>query len=194
MKKLITLSLVLCLSLVGFSQNERINQVAKQDLVSYLNFIPEGFEKQHGFNNRAEFAKATIGSQYEIMALAADGRLSPTKFFYVVVRVGGEYRALLTVGEVDGKLEIQSVGASPLAGELQAVEQKQNLSEKVKNVLVNDYNNKCSLVSYQEQGTRVEDAVYIPLASTKSFLEQSSTVQSSYKLPELVNAIATTSK
>lgn len=68
MKKLITLSLVLCLSLFGFSQNERINQTAKKDLVSYLDFIPVGFEKQHGFNNRAEFEKATIGSQYEIMA------------------------------------------------------------------------------------------------------------------------------
>lgn len=98
------------------------------------------------------------------------------------------------MGEVDGKLEIQSVGASALANELQAVEQKQNLSEKVKNVLVNDYNNKCSFASYQEQGAKVADAVYIPLASAKTFLEQSGTVQSSYKLPELVNAISTASK
>ncbi|MCB0395425.1 MAG: hypothetical protein KDD36_02150 [Flavobacteriales bacterium] len=189
MKKVAVFFLTLCTSLFGFSQNSRIMQVAQNNLKSYLEVIPAGLEQQHGFHNRAEFAKVTLGSLYQITALDKEGRITPTGFFYVVVSVDNEFRALLTVGEVNGKTEIQSVGASILAHDLQVAEEKEKVAADARRVLLNDYINGCSFVTYNEQNKPVEDGMFIPLSSARSFLGLSDDVQPSYSLPELAKSI-----
>lgn len=193
MKAIITLCLALSMSFAGFSQNERITKVANDGLVSFLNDIPQTFLKQHGFNSTAEFSKAKLGAQYQIMALGKDGSLTPTGFYYVTVTVDGEYRTLLTVGELDGKLDIQGVGYSPLSKELQEVEKAQRVSSNLTNVLVNDYTNKATYVTYVDNASneRLQKANFIPLASAKQFLGEAtnSRLKPTYKVAELVTLI-----
>lgn len=195
MKTIFTLSLAFCLSFFGYAQNERVAKVANNELVTFLNYIPKTLLKQHGFNSSAEFAKAKIGTQYQIMALEADGSLKPTGFYNVVVTIDGDYKALLTVGknEDDGKLGIQGVGSALMAREIKPIESKQRLTANTTPLLVNDYVNKASYLSYKNANKKATAATLIPLQSAKTFLEsQTNGVNPTYTLSELarINAKA----
>ena len=194
MKKRWMLLLMICASLHGFSQNTQVSEVARNGMTSYLDYIPQGLEKQHGFNNREEFSRATTGATYQIMAVDENGNISPTQFYYVAVMVDGTCRAMLTVGEVDGKMGIQSVGAPILAEGLDHLEKELHVAGDANRILLNDYVHKCSFAAYQQQGASAERASFFPLPSAKAYLSQVGSNQSSYTLPELVKAVSTPSK
>lgn len=189
MKKIITLSLLLCISAYSFAQNEEINAVAQKNLESFLNDIPKAYLKEHGFNSAAEFKSAKLGSQYEIFALGEDGNLTATGFYYINVTVNGENRTLLTVGELDGNLDIQGAGYSDLSKELAVKESNHKTTESLKNIMVIDYPNRAGYVTYESNSdsSTLKQSNYIPLASASEFLgEQNVRVKSTFKLSELV--------
>ena len=131
MKKTLFFTFFLCLGLLTTAQNTKNNikaelkATASQDLQYYLNLIPQGQEKEYGFNSRADFQKVSIGEPYQIFFVQrANDVLSfqDVKEWRVPLTVNGKYVALLTIVEKNGKTKVVDFGASKLAEKLQAFE------------------------------------------------------------------------
>lgn len=188
MKTIFTLLLLLCTSAYSLAQNATsITNFTSNRLQSFLNELPSTILEGHGFNSRSEFSKAKVGTAYQVMAIEKDGSLQPTGFYQVVLTVNGENRNIVTVGELNGKLDIQGIGFAPLSNELQSVETSARRSKQIQPIMVNDYYNQATYVTYSEN---LENANLIPLASAHEFLgENNLRVKSSYKIDEIVNVM-----
>jgi len=170
--------------------NQTIYEAVKNELSSFLEIIPNSMEKDHGFNNRSEFAKALPGSIYRMVGVDPDGHLFQTNFFSVVITVNGENRAVLTVSFKDGNYEIEAIGATLLAKELQAVEKANPLASNEERIIVNVYSKSASFVANQTINASVENANLIPLASAKEAItETGSSTLTTYKLSEALQAM-----
>ena len=198
MKSIFTLSFILYFSLLGISQEkissqevkQKVMEVSKRDLVSFLNNIPDGFEKQHGFNSRSEFSAATPSSIYTIMGVNAAGKTFKTNNFNVAVSVNGEYRAVITVSSENGNYAIETVGASLMAKELQVIENNQD-SENSEKIMLNFYEDKCGFVAFEKNISNIEAAAYTPLASAITVLGETKTpIKTTYELTELINILS----
>ena len=127
MKK-ITL-LLFCFPLVVFGQLSEIVKVADAQLNEYLQKIPVGQEEMFGFSNRDEFSQTKIGVPYEVLTLStdffSDERIEKNKNYLVStgnwrvpIKVGDEYKALLTVSKDNNVWSVVKIGAKGLASEL----------------------------------------------------------------------------
>jgi ABC-type Na+ efflux pump permease subunit len=172
-------------------RNQKIYEVVERDLSSFLENIPAGFEKQHGFNSRAEFAQAKAGSIYRIYGVDANGKVFTTDNYNLTVVVDNEYRAVLNISFADGKYQIQSVGGAQLAIELQAIEKEQHPAEQLEKVMLNFYDKKCGLVAYKDEATSTENADLTPLESAKLGINNTSAraIKPSYKLAEVIELL-----
>lgn len=124
-------------SLIEVDQN--INEAVMQQLNAFLNLIPVNAEKDFGFKDRSEFAKAVPASIYKMIGVDKDGKAFETGLYNVVIAVNNDYRAVLSVSFTNGKYEIETVGAAPLAKELYAVEQHNKLAVDQERLIVNVY-------------------------------------------------------
>ena len=93
-------------------RNQKIYEVTKKNLASFLENIPAGFESQHGFSSRSEFAKAVAGPVYTIVGVDENWNTFSTNLYNIPLLVNNEYRSMITVSEKDGVYEIQTVGAA----------------------------------------------------------------------------------
>jgi hypothetical protein len=172
--------------------NQGINESVKKELSSFLEIIPVSMEKEHGFNDRAEFAKAVPASIYRIVGVDKEGNTFETNLYNVVVAVDGEYRAVLTVSSDNGKYEIQTIGAALMARELQVLEKSNPLPSNNERIMLNVYSKSAGFVAFHDANASVENADLIPLESAKSGLTNSESrvaLQSTYKLTEAVHAL-----
>ena len=169
-------------------RNQKIYEVVKKDLSTFLEIIPAGFETQHGFNNRAEFAKAIPGGIYTIVGINENGKTIATDLFNIPVIVDNQYKAMITVSFTDGKYELETVGAAMLAAELQILEKQQPAAEE--RIMLNVYSKTAGFVAYKTIDKSIETADFIPLTSAKTALNNAArTISSTYKLAELVAAL-----
>lgn len=157
--------------------NQSINDAVKQQLSSFLNLIPEGMEKDHGFNSRAEFTKAQPASIYKIVGVGQDGKTFDTGLYNVVVSVNGEYRAVLSVSSANGVYEIQTVGGANVSQEIKAVEAANTSNLNKEKIMVNVYSKAASFISFKDANTGVENAILIPLESAQRGLNEANRAQ-----------------
>lgn len=172
--------------------NQTITESVKKELSSFLEVIPVSMEKDHGFNDRSEFAKALPASIYRIVGINKEGNAFETNLYNVVVSVNGAYRAVLTVSFTNGSYEIESIGAAELAKELQFIEKQNPLTPEKERIMLNVFTKSASFVSYNDVNLSIENATFIPLESAKTGLSTSSlprAIQSTYKLTEAVEAL-----
>jgi hypothetical protein len=172
--------------------NQTIYESVKKELVSFLEVIPVNMEKDHGFNNRAEFANALPASIYKIIGVDATGKAFETNLYNVVVAVNGEYRAVLTVSAENGQYEIQAIGAALMAKELQSFEIAHPIAANQEHIMVNVYKKSAGFVASKEANTTIENVDLTPLESAKSSLfnmEVNRAPKSTYKLSEAVEAL-----
>jgi hypothetical protein len=173
-------------------ENQTIYESVKKELNSFLEVIPADLEKEHGFNDRAEFAKAEPGTIYRIVGVDANGKPFETNQYNVVVTVNGEYRAILMVSHINGNYEIEAIGATLLAKELQLIEKENPITAKQERIVVNVYKEAAGFVTYQDVNSSLENADLIPLASAKAGIavsETNRTVKPTYKLAEAMDAL-----
>jgi hypothetical protein len=177
----------------GTGTSQTILETVKKELSSFLEVIPANMEKDHGFNNRSEFAKALPASIYKIIGVDATGKTFETNLYNVVVAVNGEYRAVLTVSAENGQYEIQAIGAALMAKELQALEISHPIATNEERVMVNVYSKSAGFVAYQGINTAVENVDLIPLESAKAGIsanmETGRTAKATYKLTEALEAL-----
>jgi hypothetical protein len=176
---------------VSVDVNQNISEAVKQQLNDFLNLIPVNAEKDFGFNSRSEFAQAVPASIYRMIGVGKDGKAFETNSYNVVVAVNNDYRAVLSVSFTDGKYEIETVGAAPLAKELYAVEQQHVLASNQERVIVNVYPKASTFVANNQVNATIENADLIPLASAKTALqnEVGRAIKATYKLSEAVEAL-----
>lgn len=173
-------------------RNQKIYELTKNDLVSFLNNIPAGMEKQHGFNNRSEFTKATAGPVYTILGMDANGMVTSASMFNLPVVIDGEYRSMITVSFANGVYQIETVGAALLAAELQLLEQEQKPTSDQERIMLNVYKRSSGFVGYQSMNKNIDEVNLIPLASAKTALGNSPRViKPGYKLSEIIQALIT---
>ncbi len=196
-KILLLPALLIAFCCISFKAKEKINlnehaqqkvvEFAKKELNAFLENIPAGLEKEHGFNKRAEFAKAVPGSIYTIVGLNNQGQVFATNVYNVVVTVNGEYRSMLTVSLSNGIYKIETVGAALLAKELQVIENRQTSANSSEKIMLNVYEKKCGFVAYKPAGTTIENAVFTPLESAKIALNTTTgkTKGTTYKVNEI---------
>ncbi|HET6226495.1 MAG TPA: hypothetical protein VFF27_09470 [Bacteroidia bacterium] len=172
--------------------NQAIYDAVKNELSSFLEIVPVNMEKEHGFNNRAEFAKAVPASIYRMVGVDPYGKLIPTDRYNVVVAVNGEYRAVITVASENGKYEIMSIGGAQLAKELQATEAANPIAAGQERVMINVYKYSATFISNVAANTAIENADLIPLESAKiglSNAEAGRNAKPVYKLSEAFDAL-----
>lgn len=206
-KRLLILAPALLLGLSSFSvtvkdgkkeqqtvvqENQTIYESVKKELNSFLEVIPVDLEKEHGFNDRTEFAKALPASIYHIIGVDADGKPFETNLYNVMVAVNGEYRAVLTVSHSNGKYEIEAIGATLLAKEVQLIEKEHPVTSTQERIVLNVYKKAAGFVTYQDMNLPIENADLIPLASAKAGIaisESNRIAKPTYKLSEALEAL-----
>lgn len=121
-KKTNYLLLVFFISVRLIAQDNNINLLVKQkvsqEVLSFLNLIPEGKEINYGFNSRSDFSKTTIKEPYQTYYVSDKNNKSgfiPGNEWHVPLSVDGNYVALLTVQINNGKAEAVDFGANILA-------------------------------------------------------------------------------
>jgi hypothetical protein len=173
--------------------NQSITDVLKQQLSSFLEVIPVGMEKEHGFNDRAEFSLAAPVSIYKVVGVDKEGKVFETGFYNVVVSVGNEYRAIITVSSADGKYEIESVGGAELSKQIKSVELENTANSTnagKEKLIVNVYSKTAGFISYLDSNSSVENATLIPLGSAKIAMgEVNRASQASYTFAEAMKAV-----
>lgn len=173
--------------------NQSINDVLKQQLSAFLEVIPVGMEQEHGFNNRDEFSLAAPASIYKVVGVDKAGKIFETGFYNVVVSVGNEYRAIITVSFADGKYEIESVGGAELSTQIKNVELENTVSATnagKEKLIVNVYSKTAGFISYLDAKLSLENATLIPLGSAKIAIgETSRAPQASYTFSEAMLAL-----
>jgi len=107
-----------------------VRATGRGQLQGLLRRVPPGLLAGHGFSDRAELSRATVGPLYQMHALDP-GRLAtasrsrapfvPMDVWRVAVLVGGEHRSLATVARVSGRLQAMEIGGAGLARELGAL-------------------------------------------------------------------------
>jgi len=128
MKKTFLLSLFLSFGLLVFAQNEiyNIKKAAENQVQSFLNLIPQGQERDYGFNSRQDFQKVTIGEPYQVYYVEKNTentlKFTTVNEWRVPLLVNGVSVALVTVNVVNNQSNIVDFGASVLAKKLQAFE------------------------------------------------------------------------
>ncbi len=170
--------------------NEKVFEFVKNEITAFLEYIPIGFEKEHGFTSRDEFSKAIPGSVYLIKGIGIDGNIFATNLYNIPIVVDGEYRAMLTISYSDNTYQFEAIGANLLAKEIQILEKEMVPDASFEKIILNIYSKQCGFVTYKEGNTRIEDATFIPLASAKTALEETNRATgTTYKLNEIVTAL-----
>lgn len=104
-----------------------VKEAALANASAFLQLIPEGQEKEYGFENRSDFSKVKVEVPFETYYMQYKenklGFVSGNEW-RVPLSVDGKYVALLTVVFNQGKAEVVDFGASVLAQKLQESEQK----------------------------------------------------------------------
>jgi hypothetical protein len=173
-------------------QNQTIYESVRKELSSFLEVIPVSLEKEHGFNDRSEFEKALPGSIYRIVGVDAEGKTFETNLYNVMVTVNGEYRAVLTVSHTDDHYEIEAIGATLLAKELQLIEKENPITANQERIVLNVYKKSAGFVTYQQINSPIENADLIPLVSAKAGIavsEINRAAKATYKLSEAIEAL-----
>jgi hypothetical protein len=172
-------------------ENQTIYESVKKELNSFLEVIPSNLEKEHGFNDRSEFAKALPGSIYRMIGVDAAGNPFETNLYNVMVTVNGEYRAVLTVSHTKDQYEIEAIGATLLAKELQLIEKANPISANQERIVLNVYKRSAGFVTYQDINSPIENADLIPLTSAKAGIavSENRTTKPTYKLSEALEAL-----
>jgi len=196
---LILLIIVFLHSSVSYGQmniKKDVLAAAEKGYVAYLEKIPLDKELLYGFNNRDEFTKVKLGKPYQLMTLSEDFFTDPTlkQKDYVVpsgewripMIIDKEYRALLTVSNVDGNWKVVGLGATSLAKEMEVFEKKHPSKNQYGRILrvyqsVSDY----MLISSED----AEDMDVIPLHSAKNSLAEDGMTFSSMKLKQALPLI-----
>lgn len=131
---LLYLSLLVGMGLSAQSQDQArltsvnlVKEASVENALSFLQLIPEGQEKEYGFESRADFSKIKIEDPFETYYMHYKenklGFVSGNEW-RVPLSVDGKFVALLTVVFNNGKAEVVDFGASVLAQKLQECEQR----------------------------------------------------------------------
>lgn len=201
MKTKFTLLIIIFLySSFSFGQmniSKDVLAAAEEGYAAYLEKIPTDRESLYGFNNREEFAKVKFGKPYQVMILNEDffndtelkdkDYLIPSGDWRVPVMIDKEYRALLTVSDVDGNWEVVGFGATSLAKELDAFEKDHPSKQQHGKILrvyqsVSDY----MLLPSDDEPLLLD---VIPLNSAKNSLAENGKSFSSMKLKKALPLI-----
>jgi hypothetical protein len=170
---------------------------AEDGYASYLEKIPADRESLYGFNNREEFAKVKFGKPYLIMILNEDffndpelkdkDYLIPSGEWRVPLMIDKEFRALLTVAEVDGTWKVVGFGATSLAKELEGFE-KDHPSKQQYGKILRVYQSVSDFILLPSEDDPLSQDV-IPLNSAKNSLAENGKSFSSMKLKKALPLI-----
>ena len=115
-------------NLIADRETTEIVQAANEGWQKYRLLIPLADLREYGFRNQAELAIVALGDPVEIYAftnlLLTDGSAQEaelvefTRHWRVPLKVRGEFRAFVTVADLDGRLTAVEFGAAGLAGEM----------------------------------------------------------------------------
>jgi hypothetical protein len=102
-----------------------VKEAAVKNASTFLQLIPEGQEKEYGFENRTDFLNIKIEEPFQMYYMSYKenklGFLNGNEW-RVPLSVNGKYVALLTVVFNNEKAEVVDFGASVLAEKLQELE------------------------------------------------------------------------
>lgn len=116
---------------------DEVKNAAELGLSRMLSSIPKGYEIKYGFDNREEFAKATIGLPYQMCTIhpsvikgnsaVTDDMITSLEEWRFPVICKGQIKVLLTVAKVKGNWLAVEIGAATLASEIKAFEERSPL-------------------------------------------------------------------
>ncbi|MCX6273922.1 MAG: hypothetical protein NTV09_01775 [Bacteroidetes bacterium] len=127
--KLYCLIIALVFSTNVFAQNltpkNLVKEEASLNVLSFLNLIPEGREREYGFTDRSDFSKIKIEEPYETFYVKNNDK----QFLFVAgnewrvpISIEGQYVSLLTVRFNNSKAEVVDLGGNILSGKIQEYE------------------------------------------------------------------------
>ncbi|MCX6283605.1 MAG: hypothetical protein NTW31_05150 [Bacteroidetes bacterium] len=99
------------------AETASILKAAKEQINSFIGDIPVNILPNYGFNNREEFKNVTFDAPFKVYTLK-DSNIVFESSWRVPVVIDNEYRALLTVIQINGEYQVADFGARVLAGEL----------------------------------------------------------------------------
>lgn len=125
-KKAIYLLLFLFIAVRLNAQNDSINLLVRQEaslnVLSFLNLIPEGRERDYGFDSRSDFSQIKIEDPVQTYFVSSmNNKLTfiSANEWRVPISVDGNFVSLLTVQMNNGNPEIVDFGGNKLAQKIQ---------------------------------------------------------------------------
>lgn len=190
-KQIILTALIICQVFSDAPDVANVQKTALNQVQSFLEKIPYGYEVHYGFKDRSEFSKTTIGIPLKVYTIDPDSvdeladvstkYLQDVNEWRVPVTVDNEYRALITVvksGEVFSAIDF---GGVMLAKRIGAITQ---VNSGCVNSIVRVYSIQCDYILADSAGIMGEDGIYIPVNQDQSgigSLKKSGDIQLSRK-------------
>lgn len=135
---LFVLLFFICNRILAQNNNILVKEEALKSAISFLNLIPEGREKDYGFDSRNDFSQIKIEEPYQIYYLNYENNeLGFTTWheWRVPISVNGVYKTLLAIQVFDGKTKCFDLGGNKLAQKIQEIE-KLHLSKLNQHVII----------------------------------------------------------
>jgi hypothetical protein len=146
-----------------------ITQFASSQLSGVLKNIPLGEEAGYGFRNRLELEEASLGIPYQEYDMDKE---TPTGYWRVPVKVGGENRALLRLqGTPDGWV-FAGLGGADLARNLGEEETKMSGAGQTpkKGRIIRDFSLRSDYVQFDQKSGGAMSGTAYPLKSGAQFI------------------------
>jgi hypothetical protein len=165
---------LLCFSFTGIDNMEiQVKKAADKGLQPMLALVPQGQERNYGFDSRDDFQKATTGEVYRTISFTnefyQDKEISSSKNYFLLqnewrvpVVVEGKNKTLLTVFGKDTSLHVVDLGGAVLASELQSKTIGFDNKEKF---ILRIYPLKIDFLVFVDNGKELSEAQFFPLAS-----------------------------
>lgn len=167
------------------AQSDLITQI-KPDYKSFLEQIPNGEEKDYGFDSRSQFNDTELGEIFQTKTISSDSLISVNEY-RIIVYADHIARGLLTVVKDANGYSIVGFGANGIAADIQKQLQTQKIADP-ELVFIRLYSKQSDFLALKTKGSADKDAAFAPLAAAKQTLAgQNQRIALEYTLTDIIN-------
>jgi hypothetical protein len=176
-------------------QDKTIRDVAREELLKFLDKIPVGQEMLYGFENREQFKSVTIGKPLQILSLSTETysidyantsiKILPHDEWFVPLIVQNTIKAIITVTKHEGRLQAVDFGAKDLADELNTFKEITAKNNSIISIL-RVYRLQCDFLVLPTGSKTVDQNLIIPLKSAQIALFNDTSYKAGFNEREVI--------
>jgi len=176
-------------------EDKTIRDIAREELLQFLNKVPVGQEMLYGFENRDQFKSVTIGKPLQILSLSTETysidyantsmKIVPHDEWFVPLIVQNTMKAIMTVTKHEGRLQAVDFGAKDLADELNSFKEITTKNNSIISIL-RVYRLQCDFLVISNGSVSGDQKLIIPMKSAQIALFNDASYKSGFSEREVI--------